>query len=583
MVILIICCLGLYWPSLQNSMVWDDLILIREQASFVVPHLWLNALSEPLPFSVNYYRPLVVATFLFDVHVLGGSDYVFHLTNVLIHSATTGLFFLVAKELIKRSGCAGRYWPILISLLYGVSPVLTEVVLWVSGRFDLIISFLLVFFLLIDLKLLGAKKYWILGLVYFMMACSKEAAFTLAVLFPLWHLFVARLGSSRAQAWGVWLCRENVTAYIAIITAGTCYLALRYLMLGALIVPEALGDSGLYVGINAVLLIFSTLGGYCLSVVSYAGNVSPVYPLPNTLSWIDLNVWVGLFTFGLTSCLLLFQSLWGLALLMFIITLLPVLNILPLPIAGNYMHLRFLAYPLTLLLLLFTPLFVRILALFGRASALLPIVVGCLVLVACLTVRSIIPMWQSNMSLWSWVYKQYPSYAVGAVNLLIANTRAGNYQRVVAVGEPLLERELGSGRALVYFALAKSYFQLGDIDKMESYYERIFTEFDSGQLKSNLYSQIYTSLAESLLIVRPEDPVIGGLLDLSLSFQQHNGLARVLKGVVAYHEGDFELSINNIHDGLRYMGKTDISMVEVFLQNIGVLTEMKAHGLMFPL
>ena len=76
-----------YLPALDNGLVWDDPIYLRGYPQYWMPELWLQSFSEPLFISVNYYRPLVNATFLLDVHLFGGSDFVYHLRapDVLRH------------------------------------------------------------------------------------------------------------------------------------------------------------------------------------------------------------------------------------------------------------------------------------------------------------------------------------------------------------------------------------------------------------------------------------------------------------------------------------------------------------------
>ncbi|MFC1525546.1 hypothetical protein ACFL6X_01910, partial [Candidatus Latescibacterota bacterium] len=75
------------------------------------------------------YRPLVLLSYAFDYAVgeYGGLGY--HLTNLAIHLAVTGLLYLVLKNLGATAGAAAAG-----ALLFGVHPLTTEPVNYISSR-----------------------------------------------------------------------------------------------------------------------------------------------------------------------------------------------------------------------------------------------------------------------------------------------------------------------------------------------------------------------------------------------------------------------------------------------------------------
>lgn len=129
-----------YATSLGNGFVWDDpIILSRQLPAFRS----LGALLAPpanLPqFAPDYYRPLVIGSYLLDRELGGGEAWVFHLTVVAAHVLATLAVFLLGEALFAAApapGGDGRLAAALGAALFAVHPVHTEAVAWVAGRAD---------------------------------------------------------------------------------------------------------------------------------------------------------------------------------------------------------------------------------------------------------------------------------------------------------------------------------------------------------------------------------------------------------------------------------------------------------------
>lgn len=115
-------------------------------------NVWLDDFwGTPLRHSGSHksYRPLCVLTFRLN-YLLSALDPVgFHLTNVLLHSAVTGVYVLTVRKAVV--GCRSEVL-LLCGLLFATHPVHTEAVAGVVGRADVLacLFFLLALCLYID-------------------------------------------------------------------------------------------------------------------------------------------------------------------------------------------------------------------------------------------------------------------------------------------------------------------------------------------------------------------------------------------------------------------------------------------------
>jgi len=188
--ILIVLCFGIYANTIQNDFVWDDRTL------FIVNYnqwQWKNIkelISRPDNlFGVNenpYYRPLPNLTYLIDRYIWGRNASGYHLFNILFHTLSTITVFYIAQSLLGNF-----YTSAATCLLFAVHPIHTEVVAWVNGRNNAIAGFfyLLAFYNYIRYRTLEFKSALLFSLIAF--ACSlfsKEYALTFPIIMLLYEI-----------------------------------------------------------------------------------------------------------------------------------------------------------------------------------------------------------------------------------------------------------------------------------------------------------------------------------------------------------------------------------------------------------
>ncbi len=132
-----------YVPSLQGPFLWDDRLLILGSKAITGPSPLAQLFTTPfwLPdeLTVNptaYYRPLTTASYVVDHAVHNQNPMGFHLTNLVLHVATTALLF----TLLRRRGCSGP-GAAMVSTAWALIPRLAECVAWISGRTDVLATF----------------------------------------------------------------------------------------------------------------------------------------------------------------------------------------------------------------------------------------------------------------------------------------------------------------------------------------------------------------------------------------------------------------------------------------------------------
>ncbi len=180
--LLIIIPLTVYFHTLHSTFVWDDFKVVNDAQQILNPYS-----RSGIPWLKGFYRPIGVVSLQIDYLLWGKSPTGYHLSNILIHIFNVLLLFLLFKNITDINVA------FFSSLLFSIHPVTTEVVSWVSCRFDL----LALFFGLISLNCLvlyfktGRKSLFFPVFVFALFSIfSKETGFMMALMLPLlWYFY----------------------------------------------------------------------------------------------------------------------------------------------------------------------------------------------------------------------------------------------------------------------------------------------------------------------------------------------------------------------------------------------------------
>jgi hypothetical protein len=145
-----------------------------------------------------YYRPIIAISYFLDKYVWGMSTPIMRLENVLLHTFNALLVYLLAYTVLADSGNRRRELISLVAaLLFGLHPINTESVNWISGRTDILACTFILLATLSLVKFIKTGHYAHLALsALFMIAgfLTKEVA--LAFLPGAFLLTMARYHTS---------------------------------------------------------------------------------------------------------------------------------------------------------------------------------------------------------------------------------------------------------------------------------------------------------------------------------------------------------------------------------------------------
>ena len=208
---------ALYLPSLDNPLVWDDEILVSRAHS-----MSMGAALKGEP--GQYQRPLTVLSYVTQDR-LGGGPRALHAFNLGLHAPVVLLLY----GLLLRLGI-GRSVALAGSVIFGVHPVRSAAVAYISGRTDLLAAF----FSLIALHaVLAARTDGTRAGMHALLAgagvlaaalCKEIGLLAGPVVFALWYL--RRRNEALRDAW------LPIAVGIATLAGA------------ALVLPSALSESG---------------------------------------------------------------------------------------------------------------------------------------------------------------------------------------------------------------------------------------------------------------------------------------------------------------------------------------------------
>ena len=136
------------------------------------------------------YRPMLIISFILDTRLGGGSTFLYHFTNIIMHAIAACLVFLLFIKLRYKKELA-----FFLSLIFATHPMLTQAVAWIPGRNDLLLALFAIPAFICFLYFLKAGKwrYYILHMLFFALALfTKESALALIFLCVVYYNIVTK-------------------------------------------------------------------------------------------------------------------------------------------------------------------------------------------------------------------------------------------------------------------------------------------------------------------------------------------------------------------------------------------------------
>ncbi len=248
----------------------EDLLIIRQidylknlhnLPEAVMKDPYLNAKGSA------FYRPLQTVSYMIDSQFFMNRGSVFFVTNILLHAAVCSLFFYLLTLLHDD-----RKPAFLVTLLFLVSPLFVQAIVWAPSRGDLLSALTGLGAVIFFARLCDSGK-WAYGLlsvlVYFLALLSKE---TSLILLPVLALF-----------W-LWFVKAKQKPYLPALLAFGGYLSATaaYFGIRSIVVdlPVPASEFGIVPLLHNLRTIPEFLAKFCIPV-----HLSPMpgFTLINTL------------------------------------------------------------------------------------------------------------------------------------------------------------------------------------------------------------------------------------------------------------------------------------------------------------
>jgi len=392
----------IYFPSLDNDFTnWDDSeILVKNiythnlSAKNIKTIFFINKNSN---FVLSEYIPLTVLTLTIENHFWGLNPKVYHTTNLVLHILNSLLVFTFIYAISRNKWVA--FWT---AFFWSIHTLHVEPVCWITGRKDTLYALFYLLSLItyvFSLQNDNKKIRWFTFIFFIIALLSKPAAVSLPLILILCDYLYSRklLIQFFLKKW-YFFATSIIFALIAIkgqnATAPIPEINLSNFFQNCLVACRG--------------LTFYICKGF-LPV-----NLSAVYPRTLTLSFFDINYFFPVIIVIIFFCIIYFCNkkfiYISFGLIFFFITLLPVLQFLPVGIqiyaADRFFYIPSIGFLFAII--------VAVSHLTNKNNHLnriaVFIAIGLIILLAGAT-RSRTATWQNSGTLWNNVIKFFPNFA----------------------------------------------------------------------------------------------------------------------------------------------------------------------------
>lgn len=416
--------LVLYGQSLSFGYVWDDHALFLD-STLLREGVWSWAtVARPILPDTPYFRPLVLGTWMAEMQLFQLNPLYSHAVNVVLHCINTCLLYAIACRVFERYQRA-RSAALFAALLYATHPCLVESVAWISGRFDLLATTLLMAACAVAMGPGTVVRGAVVALFSLGAMLSKETGVLLAPILVL--LWMARRPAQplRVTLGGLW---PYLLAYALAVAA---YFVLRRHGLGYVSYAEFGGSQIL----NAILryeVWVRTLSFYTFMSFVPFSSLSPRHDMVIELAsfrqhYVALAASLVLLVTVVWFAIL--RKTWALLWLAFYVGVFPVLGLFTVLNGETIGAERFLYLPLAMLALTLVALFLALRERYPQRPAIsrvgITLAAGWLVLSLFVT-YTVTSMWESSLRLWSWQYRMNPGNTLIRTGYLGALSRTSS-------------------------------------------------------------------------------------------------------------------------------------------------------------
>lgn len=561
--------IGLYSNSLKNGFVYDDKDTILNNTlikSFDNIPLLFDKIAYFRRSEEVSYRPVVTFTYFIDDALYGLRPWGYHLTNILLHAINGALLYFFLTLLLTPHVSRFTSPAFLISLLFVTHPVLTETVNCISYREDLLVFLFYIATLSIyfglrhptsnQRPLVTVFLYFLSCLAYLFALLSKEMAATLPLTIFCYECLYGRekvaaapcaadnratLDSAATKIYDNIPFRVFNRYSIGYITITLFYLYLRFYLFhnpeeqieAWRLVERFLTLPWLIISYMKLSLFPVQLSAdYVINPTSSSFTAIFILPIIAFVSIITIIV-----ILGNRERSILFGALF------FLITLIPVYNIVPIanPLAERYLYLPVVGS------VLFAVMFTYLIA--EKFKIRLEYRNYCVaiffLLVSTVFSLSVVKrntIWRDGYSLWSDTVAKMPNSSQAHNNLGVVYFKQGRYDE--AIGEFLKALKLRFDNELAHYNLGLEYL------RQDRYGEAIYELKTALRFKPD-YADAYNNLGIIYFRQGLFDQAIKEYLT-AIRLKPDDAMVHYNVGVVFFKQSRYDKAIYELKTALRY-------------------------------
>jgi hypothetical protein len=587
LVALAILLIGLYYPVLYADYVWDDTLLFVSKTGLLTEPLSWELIAEPVLPGTTYFRPLVFLTWFAEFHAFGQHANISHIIGLIVFYINVVLVFVLAVVLAHKTKHAHPLWVgIVASLLYLLHPALVESSAWVSGRFDQFATLFSLLACFIFVRYFDAKKGLsvipsiVIALSFLCALFSKELGLVLPfILLCLYFSLGMQHQPSKWQLLKQGLFQYKIL-YISLIVVMVFYFILRLHSMSHLY-HDSISINYIENAIIKNWMPLQALKFYLIETFFPFSSVNLLHPLRDW-DFTSIKSRMGAL---LSACLMIVvmwyawvrQSISAWLGIAAFISILLVLYIIPISIADNIGHERFMTLSLAFVAIAVAIVpYQHILKKLNIQARMTKLIVSLLLIgwltLSAFTVKSIIPFWHNDFSLWMWAYKSHPNEPIARYNYLYGALSIQNFQLVVDECEKYIKKH-GGLEVSDQFAYASALTNMKNQEGL-SYFEGVmyalpkFHEMSDKDARKHANTflmtagqmgGVYASYANALLMFKGD--VAGALENLKIAdwyfLADEKETLRYHMAAALYANGNYEKSKKLYKEQLRISVKNN--------------------------
>lgn len=434
-----------YGSLIWAGFVWDDKTCFHDAAWQAAEGVWPRFLLRGFCDWVDYFRPLAVMLFMFEIRAFDVAPGPMHLVSLGMHLVNTLLIGLLTSQVsqLRKTGLAHR-WAAISMLFYGLHPALIEPVSWIGCQAELGVVMCILAGLILNLSIASPlARTMAVSLCFFAAAGFKEAAVAfppLLVLFdcmrepaqpdePAWR-------SRLSQVWN----RQRMV-YAGVMLAGIAYLALRYWALGHTVTPRTAESVFTLERLQRVSFTYLSYWKLILWPMMGLGPIhtfaSERFTAINLQSVLIDMAAAGIALGGIYALCRRLEP--GFLIAAVTVAMLPALNVVPVAFNESLYHDRYVMTAVAVSCVLMPWLMAPVLVRGRRLLRVLVTVIGVVWLAfAVANIRVTIPLWTDELGLWQWALRENPDSSIAQSHLLSTYLVRGDFARARPLADALM-------------------------------------------------------------------------------------------------------------------------------------------------